>query len=78
MYLMNKDSKNVTYEYANLDVVDYDKKIVVECGKSYGSKLLDVYNNVYQGIPKIDEFWIVDYYDESMISKLHKFKLIDK
>ena len=76
IHLMKQGSENVTYEYANLDVVDYDKNIVVECGKSYGNKILDVYDNVYQGIPKIDEFWIVDYYDESMISKLYKFKLI--
>ena len=76
IHLMKQGSENVTYEYANLDVVDYDKNIVVECGKSYGNKILDVYDNVYQGIPKINEFWIVDYYDESMISKLYKFKLI--
>jgi len=73
--LKNQGSNNVTFENANLDVIDYTNKISVECGQSKGSKLLDVYNNVYKDIPIIEELWVLDYYDEKKTSNLHIFRL---
>ena len=68
-------SKEVSFEDANLDVVDFTNKIAVECGKSNGSKLLDLNYNVYQNIPNIHELWVLDYYDENNDSLLYKFIL---
>ena len=75
MRLKDQGSNNVTFEDANLDVIDYTNKIAVECGQSKGSKLLDVYNNVYRDLQKIEELWVLDYYDEDKISNLNIFKL---
>lgn len=73
--LENMKSKNISYEIANLDVYSYDLGIATECGKSDGNKLLDFYNNSYQGIENYQEFWVLEYYDENHISRLHKYKL---
>lgn len=73
--LKNLGSKQVTFENANLDVVDFTNKIAVECGKSNSSKLMDLFNNVYQNIPDIEELWMLDYYDENFNSNLFKIIL---
>lgn len=76
--LQNKGSKKVTFENANLDVVDFTNKIAVECGKSDSSKLMDLFNNVYQNIPDIEQLWMLDYYGEDKKSNLYKFILNPK
>ena len=73
--LENLGSKQVIFENANLDVVDFTNKIAVECGKSNSSKLMDLFHNVYQNIPDIEELWMLDYYDEHLKSNLFKIIL---
>ena len=66
-------SNNISFEEANLDVVDLKNGIIIECGHTSARKLLDCFNEVYEDIIKINEFWILQFYDSDYISSCFKF-----
>lgn len=72
--IKEKGSKKTQYEKSNIDVVSHDLNIAVECGHSDGDKVLDVFNDVYEGINNIEELWVLDFYDTNNQSYLYKFK----
>lgn len=70
---LEKNSSRVSYEEANLDIVNIKNGIVVECGHTSARILLDSFNEVYKGIKNINEFWILQFYDEENNSLCYKF-----
>lgn len=66
-------SDNISFEEANLDVVDLKNGVIIECGHTSARKLLDGFNEVYKDIIKIYEFWILQFYDSDYISSCYKF-----
>ncbi len=69
-----KKSKKVYYERSNLDVVDDDNGIVIECGHTEAGKLFDVFNEVLPEIQNIIEFWVLQFYnEEEKLSSCYKF-----
>jgi len=68
-------SSQVVCEDSNLDVVDFEKGRVVECGHTEAGKLFDCFNEVFSGIKDIKEFWILTFYDKlQYVSLCYKFK----
>ena len=70
---LERTSNNVSYEEANLDVVDIENGVVVECGHTNASKLMDSFSDIYKDIVKINEFWILQFYDSEYNSFCYKF-----
>lgn len=71
---LEKNSDQVVCEDSNLDVVDFKRGIVVECGHTEVGKLFDCFNEVFSGIKNIEEFWILTFYDKlEYLSLCHKF-----
>lgn len=66
-------SNNISYEEANMDVVDFKNGIIVECGHTSARKLLDSFSDVFKDIVKINEFWILQFYDSEYVSSCYKF-----
>ena len=63
--LLESPSKNISFEEANLDVIDFENGIVIECGHTSPRKLLDSFNGVFTNIKEINEFIILQFYDET-------------
>lgn len=73
--LMNSNMKNIVFEKENLDVVDMEQKIVVECAQTFARKLLGLYYNTYEEIRDIRKYWILQDYKDNNQSKLFKFNI---
>ena len=72
--LMGSQMQNIVFEKENLDVVDLEQKIVVECAQTFARKLLGTYHNTFEEVKNIREYWILQDYKEGNQSKLFKFK----
>jgi hypothetical protein len=69
----NSKFENISWELANLDVVDSQNKIIVECGHSNPVKLLDGFNDALEGVKDIKEFWVLQFSDSEGINMCYKF-----
>ena len=76
--LMGSQMQNIVFEKENLDVVDLEQGIVVECAQTFARKLLGSYHNTYEEIKGINEYWILQDYNQDNQSKLFKFKYKQK
>jgi len=73
--LFTSPFNNISFEEVNLDVVDIDNGVVIECGHTSPRKLLDSFNGVFKNIKEINEFIILQFYDETDYNSFY-FKFI--
>lgn len=71
--LLGSQMEDIVFEKENLDVVDLEKQVVVECGKTFARKLLGSFYDTFEEIKNIKEFWILQEYNNERKSKLYKF-----
>jgi hypothetical protein len=69
----NSNIDDITFELANLDVVDPKKGIIVECGHINPVKLLDGFNDALEGVTNINEFWVLHFRDNQNMNTCFKF-----
>jgi len=74
LFFQENGDMNVVCEKFNYDVISYKEKIVVECGQTYGNKILELFSGLYDELREFNDLWILDFYNAENVSLIYKFK----
>ena len=74
LYFCDIDDMDAVCEEYNYDVISYKYNIAVECGNTYGNKLIELFSGMYSELTDFKDFWVLDFYNPKKISLIYKFK----